>query len=70
MDPRRLSDLTASVAACAAALGVCLIGASVMTPLASAGIIAWVVAGVGLGVLAAGLAILWVWQVRRDQFPQ
>ena len=68
MSPRRMTDLTAAAAAVMAALGVCAIAASVMTPLASSGVVGWVVAGVGICSLLAGLATLWVWQVRRDRF--
>jgi len=68
MSPRRMTGLTAAAAALATALGVCAIAASVMTPLASSGVVAWVVTGAGLCALFAGLATLWGWQERRDRF--
>ncbi len=68
MSSCRMTALTAAAAAVVAALGVCAIAASVMTPLASSGVIAWVVAGAGLGALLVGLASLWLWQARRDRF--
>jgi len=61
-----MADLTAAAAAIGVALGVCAIAASLMTSLASSGVVAWVVAGVGFCALLAGLAALWVWQARRD----
>jgi protein-S-isoprenylcysteine O-methyltransferase Ste14 len=68
MNPRRMTDLTAAAATVVAALGVCSIAASVMTPLASSGVVAWFVAGAGLCALLAGLAALWAWQVERGHF--
>jgi len=65
MSPRRTTDLTAAAAAVGVALGVCAIAASVMTSLASSGVVAWIVAGLGLCALLGGLATLWVWHARR-----